>query len=85
MRPTEEETSTSWWTGHSSSGVLVSADSQTQVGVGLLQDLLRVEMIGRQVLSPAHDGVDLLGQFLGLLLQLLMLLHTPPTVSRRSS
>lgn len=61
------------------------ADSQTQVGVGLLEDLLRVEMIGGEVLSPAHDGVDLLGQLLGLLLQLLMLLHTPQTVSRRSS
>lgn len=57
-------------------------DSQTQVGVGLLQDPVRVKVGGGQVLSPADDGVDLLRQFFGFLFELLMLLHTPQTVSR---
>lgn len=37
---------------------------------------MRVEVVGRQIFGPAYDGVDLLRQLLGLLLQLLMLLHT---------
>lgn len=54
----------------------VSENSQRQVGVGLLQDPLGVEVVGGEVFGPADDGVDLLRQLLGLLLQLLMLLHT---------
>lgn len=50
------------------------SDSQTEVSVGLLEDPLRVEVIGGEVFGPADDGVDLLRQLLGLLLQLLMLL-----------
>lgn len=64
---------------------LGAADSQTQVDVGLLEDLVGVEVIGGEVLGPAHDGVDLLGQFFGLLLQLLMLLHKQTAGSPVSS
>ncbi len=51
-------------------------DSQSEVSVGLLEDPLWVEVIGSEVFGPADDGVDLLRQLLGLLLQLLVLLHT---------
>ena len=37
---------------------------------------MRVKVFGGQMLGSADDGVDLVGQLLGLLLQLLMLLHT---------
>lgn len=51
-------------------------DSQSEVSVGLPEDPLGVEVIGGEVFGPADDGVDLLGQLLGLQLQLLVLLHT---------
>lgn len=51
-------------------------DSQSEVSVCLLEDPVRVKVFGGEVFGPADDGVDLLRQLLGLLLQLLMLLHT---------
>ena len=67
----------------------VSENSQRQVGVGLLEDPLGVEVIGGEMFGPADDGVDLLRQLLGLLFQLLMLLHTEtqqlPTANRLTS
>lgn len=68
-------------------------DSQSEVSVGLLEDPVRVKVVGGEVFGPANDGVDLLRQLLGLLLQLLMLLHTQtqqlltgtiPTVMRQT-
>lgn len=50
-------------------------DLQSEVGISVLEDPLRVEVIGGEVFGPADDGVDLLRQLLGLLLQLLMFLH----------
>jgi len=52
------------------------ADLQSEVGVGLPEDPLGVEVIGGKAFGPADDGVDLLRQLLGLLLQLPMLLYT---------
>lgn len=49
--------------------------SQSEVGLRLPEDPLGVKVGGGEQLGPAHDGVDLLRQVLGLLLQLLMLLY----------
>lgn len=53
----------------------IQRNLQSEIGVCLLEDPLRVKVVGSEVFGPAHNRVDLLCQFLGLLLQLLMLLH----------
>lgn len=53
----------------------IQSNLQSEIGVCLLEDPLRVKVVGSEVFGPAHNRVDLLCQFLGLLLQLLMLLH----------